>query len=111
MWVFNVDGFFSVVEDRNNKNGVVIRGRYKEDIIKISKKIHGKVKAWRTPQADYPYRTRCSKGKWAIYIWREARNIDYDNFKGLVDPIIGWARMLKYHEVWSIMRQDDTIFS
>jgi len=111
MWIFNIDGFFSVVEDRINKNIVVIRGRYKEDIIKISKKIHGKVKAWKTPEADYPYRTRCMKNQWANYIWKEALNIDYDNFKACVDPIIGLSRTLKYHEVWSVMRQDDTIFS
>ena len=104
MWVFNTDGFFSVVEDRQNSEGLLVRCRYKEDVLKIARKLH--VQACKTSKADYPYRVRCSKAQWGSYMQDSTLAIDYDNFKNRIGESSN-TRMIKYHEVWAVMLDAD----
>lgn len=101
MWIFNMDGFFSVVEYRPNPNKVLIRARYLEDITVVARKLECRV--WHTPKGDYPYRIFCSKKQWALYLARSARAINYDNFKNAALKNVGVNRVSQYHNVWSAM--------
>ncbi len=101
MWIFNLDGFFSVVETPGDQNMLQVRGRYREDVLKIAFRLGSEL--IETPERDYPYRVYTSKEKWADYLRASGENIDYPNFKAasLLDASI--ERQDKYHSVWQIM--------
>jgi len=102
MWVFNLDGFFSVVEDRNNPGMVLVRARYQEDLGKAAKKMRMR-SIFHTPSSDYLYRVSVPKEIWVAYIARSAAEINYDNFKAAVMWRTDGTRLEKYHEVWAVM--------
>jgi len=109
MWIFSEVGFFSVVEDWEDKNFVWVRARWKKDLENIRK-----LKVWKaykqrkpaikaTPERDYPFRVRMLKEDWARCLSELGEGINYGNFKGAVmdqDPV----REQVYMKVWSIMR-------
>lgn len=101
MWIFCLDGFFSVVEDRNDAARVLVRGRYREDIHNLATKLGTQPQS--TPKADYPWRVSTSKREWADYLAETAAAIDYDNFKDAVAEQQGWARHDAYLDVWRSM--------
>lgn len=103
MWIFNVDGFFSAVEDRKNPVYVIVRARYREDLEKIREKINLRFVVEDTPDADYPYRLGMSKSRWAEYVSKSAGGINYDNFKSVALKDVGSVRSAQYHGVWATM--------
>ena len=74
MWLFLSEGFYSVVQDRNDPEKVMVRGRFLEDIERIATKLQQKLK--KTPTADYPYRFTIAKNRWAHYLRDAAMNIE-----------------------------------
>jgi hypothetical protein len=101
MWIFNLDGFFSVVEHRDHPEMVMVRARYREDIMTVAKKLDLFVE--HTPKADYPYRAICNKKKWALYMSNSVEKINYDNFKNAALAGAGEMRAAQYHDVWATM--------
>ena len=104
MWVFCLDGFFSVVEDRNDAARVLVRGRYRNDIDTLAHKLGTRPQS--TPEADYPWRVSVSKREWAAYLAETAAAIDYDNFKNAVAERQGRARHDVYLDLWSTMAKN-----
>jgi len=108
MWVFSRMGFFSVVENRNNTEEVMVRARCIDDITRLALRL-GNSAITQTPTADYPYRLTCPKTAWANIMYDTAEDIDYDNFKNTItdDPL----RSACYSEVWfAAMMIDDRQF-
>ena len=101
MWIFNLDGFFSVVEHRDHPSMVMIRARYREDLKNVARKIGGCVR--HTPTHDYPYRMICLKERWVVYMADSAAKIDYGNFKDAALRHAGDRRTAQYHKVWATM--------
>ena len=101
MWIFNMDGFFSVVEHRDHPSMVLVRARYQKDLETVAKKVGARM--WPTPDQDYPYRLFCSKKQWVKYIAHSAAKIDYDNFKNAALKNADDRRSAQYHEVWATM--------
>ena len=95
---------FSVVEDRNDAARVLVRGRYREDIDTLARKLGAQPQS--TPEADYPWRLNVSKREWADYLSETAAAIDYDNFKDAVAERQGWDRHDAYLEVWRSMAKN-----
>lgn len=97
MWVFTRMGFFSVVENRNNNEEVMVRARCIDDITRLALRL-GTDPIINTPHADYPYRLICTKTAWANLMYETAEDIDYDNFKNTItkDPLRSYC----YSEVW-----------
>lgn len=105
MWVFTKKGFFSVVEDRDNKDRVIVRARSINDIERMAYLLT--VEPEITLSADYPFRLRCSKEEWATVMQYLATSIDYDNFKNTIkdDPI----RSECYTRIWAVAQMlEDT---
>lgn len=107
MWIFTADGFFSAVENREDKKQVVVRARSVYDIYSVSKKL--KV-PWKKSEyfSDYPYRLFCSKEAWADYVSGAALDIDYDNFKSRMATLFDSDRLCQLHEVWEVMGGGDS---
>jgi len=80
MWVCLSDGFISVVKDKLNFNELVVRARRKEILQRLfpDREI---TELW---NADYMYRTYCSKEEFKNIMSESIDNIDYSNFKETV---------------------------
>lgn len=82
MWVFTTNGFLSVVRDKNDSKLLVVRARRKEHLRAF---LDGcgltEVQAVHYPEADYAYRAWVSPGTFAEWLGRQAKAIEYTNFK------------------------------
>jgi len=103
MWIFAKEGFFSVIEDATDKTKVFVRAREREDLaaLRLGVKIH------ETPDADYGFRSRVTKRRWADKMFNLTLAIDYPNFKNAA-PI---ERKKLYEEVWMTMSRLQKIIS
>jgi hypothetical protein len=104
MWLFTKIGFFSAVEDYNDKNGLMVRARFMEDIEKLQATLKEKgyqTNIYKTPNNDYLYRLFVPKHIFANILFYITMDIDYGNFKNEVhgDPIRDEA----YMECWYAM--------
>ena len=110
MWLFNRDGFFSVVNHDNIDECVLVRARFEGDLENMITHLCCSVvvltEVMHTPDHDYPYRVIIQKTAWAKYVSDSAEGIDYTNFKDAVVPFgtEDRERSDKYHEVWAVMK-------
>lgn len=77
MWLFSQRGFFSIVQNINDPNSLIVRARVSGDIEKYWP--HATVIA--TPDSDYLYRAVLRKEEVALVIIKMVMDIDYGNFK------------------------------
>jgi len=100
MWVVLNKSFLSIVENRNNKNELLVRSRVKGDI----EKIFLNADVFEDNNADYKYRSFISRKVVATTISEELINIDYDNFKSSV-PKEDKTRLNAYMNVWTALHR------
>jgi len=96
MWLFNKDGFLSIVEHRDDPDMLIVRARMQGDI----ERFWPEQKIWITRDADYLYRAYISKERVAAVLWKMAKNIDYDKFKPAVSD---HRRSHWYLKVWQVL--------
>lgn len=99
MWVFTNNAFFSVVKDRDNKTGVVVRARVPGDLENTFGSVH---KVHETDDSDYRFRMYLDQEYVAETIQRNILEIDYDNFKNSI-PKDDKDRYSYYTKVWAVM--------
>jgi len=106
MWVFTREGFFSVVHDLYcESDEVMILARKMEDLERLTAKLEGGTGLiLEFNHADYRYRMAVKKIAWAEYLRRCAMDIDYDNYKNLIDPKDS-ARLETYSECWKALKK------
>ncbi len=100
MWVFMNDAFFSAVEDRNDKDGVVVRARFRGDL----ETAFGRgTEVIESDDGDYRFRIFTTKArlKEALKAYVDGC-LDYDNFKNSIPKREGW-RYRAYSEVWGVL--------
>lgn len=106
MWVFNREGFFSVVQNQEADNQVMVRARFAQDLENLKKKLSSvgafSIPTIKTPKADYPFRIILNKTEWAEYLRKSALDIDYPNFKSSLKD---QKRHDIYLQVWGVMRR------
>lgn len=98
MWVMLNNSFLSVVENRNNKNELLVRARIKGDI----ENIFNDVKTFEDEKADYKYRAFIPRDLVEKVIASQVASINYANFKGSISPD-DEIRHNAYMRVWSEM--------
>lgn len=105
MWVFTPEGFYSVVQKRQDrkKNTLTIRTRNRADIDSLVANHFPKARPYRVDGSDYEWRIRVPKKGWARAVQRMAMDIDYANFKDEVTRRQGWDRHDVYLRVWSAL--------
>lgn len=99
MWVFMNDAFFSVVKDRTNKNGVVVRARVGGDLEKV---FGGQHEVLETEDSDYRFRMFLDQEYVKNVISDRVMGINYTNFKDSIDKK-DTERKAYYTRVWSVM--------
>lgn len=105
MWVFSKLGFFSVVQDRNDKYTVIVRARVAADLDNLRNEYLDDLgPTIEGAGTDYRYRAYVSKDLFANALQNIAIDIDYGNFKDEVQRVQGPVRCNAYHKVWDVMR-------
>lgn len=106
MWLMTTQGFYSAVENWHDRETVLVRGRVRADLKRLSRQLPDadiNRRIYRDRSADYPYRLKLTKEEWATATARLAKGIDYGNFKGAVSKRLGHKRAGVYHRVWSVL--------
>ena len=98
MWVFTKSGFISAVY----KDGTMqVRARDRKSLDVLSKMTGAEIVA--TPLADYPYRVAVTTDQFAQWAERQAKSVDYKNFKSEVADTRGYGFAKALNKVWSAM--------
>jgi hypothetical protein len=106
MWVFTLDGFYSVVQKDRDKGTekVHVRSRNRHDLERFIQRMNIQDKVIETPNADYPFRVISTRWIWGEYLEQMAKMITYDNFKHEIEIQDGMARAHIYLRVWHGLR-------
>lgn len=95
MWVTLNDAFVSIVEHRDDKNLLIVRGRFKGDVDRFL----GCRCEQETPNADYRFRAVVARVDVARRMYAQVNAISYPNFK---DSIKAAFRRSLASRVWAM---------
>ena len=98
MWTITRNGFYSVVQDRDDPDVLLVRSRHAADAEHLHDATGADIIA--TPWADYPYRSRLTRDQWTQFRTSETEQVTYDNFK---DSVTDDARHRTYTRVWNTL--------
>jgi hypothetical protein len=99
MWVFMNDSFLSIVEDKKDKNQLVVRARIYGDIEAFIEEYNEYYTVLETDDSDYRFRAFVPREVVAQKMYDRINSIDYLNFKNSC----GMSRKQWYTRVWSVM--------
>ena len=100
MWIFLNNSFLSIVENRNNKEELLVRSRVRGDIDKIFPNSN----IFEMENSDYKYRSYIKKIEVSEKIKEIVTNINYDNFKNSISKSED-LRHSSYLNVWNEMKK------
>jgi hypothetical protein len=107
MWLFTEHGFYSAVEHRKRRDRVIVRCRDRDDADRLVEALDGEPNMSGVQesagQSDYAFRVFMNKSTWASYCLGAALDVDYDNFKDMIERRLGRDRADLYMRVWSVM--------
>ena len=98
-WLCFNDAFLSVVNHRDDRNLLVVRGRRREHLISVFGK---DAQITVTPERDYKYRVIAERKKVAQIVADRINHIDYGNFKNSVGSE---GLHALYERFWSMHHQ------
>src|SRR5262245_15815968 len=100
MWLFTTRGFYSVVEDRDDPDRLLVRARVREDLEALREQIP-ELDPQETSDADCRWRAWVTRDQWVEAAARLAGEIDYPNFKSAVGARQGSERERTYSRIWA----------
>ena len=100
MWIFLNNSFLSIVENRNNKEQLLIRSRIKGDI----ERVFPNSDVFEMSKSDYKYRSYIKKTEVSKKLMTLVENINYDNSKNSISSD-ETHRHNSYLKVWSEVRK------
>ena len=105
MWLFCREGFFSAVAHKDRPDYVLVLGRCAADMERLCKATGISFGEFQhaTKGVDYAWRVPMEKDRWAAYLERTGREIDYRNFRDAVHGEL--ARDTAYMHVWAAMHK------
>ncbi len=107
MWIFSMDGFFSVVSKHCGPDEVLVRTRRRSDMNRFLERIgRTDIPVLEISGSDYAFRTKVPRDLWAEYLSDHASaDIDYDNFRVALELLYpdDSQRREAYHRVYEIM--------
>lgn len=98
MWVFTKNGFFSIVQDKDDENYLIVRSRVKGDI----ENYFDPNQVQEDAGSDYRYRIRLHREVVNTWLYEVVDHIDYTNYKAAVN-MVDKRRSEYYGMVWAIM--------
>ena len=99
MWIVMNDSYVSIVKDREDDMGVVVRARVKEDLENLFGAEHAQ-DIIETDDSDYRFRLFLDQAYVAAVIEDKVMGINYDNFKNSVKQ--SWRKQA-YTRIWNVM--------
>jgi len=96
MWIFLKAAFYSIVEDRNDSDRLLVRARLEGDI----ERLWPDAEIEHNTGTDYAYRTYLRRTEVALVIAHAVLDIDYGNYK---NSVADGRRGGFYAQVWNIM--------
>lgn len=105
MWVAMNDSFVSIVADRNDPNGVVVRARVYQDLVAFCPERETDI--IESNDSDYRFRIFMPQKQAADIMFEKTALIDYDNFKDSVSE--AW-RKNAYMSIWTVMNKVQETF-
>jgi len=102
VWIFARQGFVSVVEHRERRRMLLVRGRFAGDVEAVFPEAEGQVVE--TPDADYRFRAELDRTAVALRLVDLVFELDYPNFKASLPPE-ALDRREVYSDVWHLMAQ------
>ncbi len=106
MWVFDIRGFYSVVQNRDDPTTVLVRCRDREDAQRLADWLsedYLPTEVRHTPDADYAYRMVVPRLAFGSYLMSGVCSLDYTNFKSAVSEQQSHDRADLYLDVWATM--------
>ncbi len=109
MWLYTTVGFYSVVQDKNRPDHVMVRARAREDLDKLLGLLHWEahytILEW--TGTDYAYRVFMPKQDWAALMSLLIQRLDYTNFKDECHRTFptDYGRHSMLMSVWSVMKR------
>ena len=100
MWIFLNNSFLSIVENRTNKEELLVRSRIKGDI----ENVFPDSNVFEMKNADYKYRSFIKKTDVSNKLKNIVENINYDNFKSSISSD-QTKRHNSYLNVWNELRK------
>ena len=109
MWTFTIDGFYSVVQDRDDPGTLIVRARDEGDIrrfaLAVAPVLPFKPRVMHTTRADYEWRMPVPRSVWADYLTAATFDLNYTNFKEAVAARNAPGRAGLYSRVWATMME------
>ncbi len=100
MWIATNFGWFSTVEDRDDKEKVYVRARDLTQLNQLTKFLDFETEIVRFDSADYRYRIHITKSQFKKLVSDLVDHIDYDNFKNSITDKTLYQALT---DVWSVM--------
>lgn len=99
MWIFLYDSFFSVVQNDNNSEQLLVRARFEGDIQRV---FGENLEVYETPDSDYRFRAVVLRDDFKAVMNQEIDNINYRNFKNTI-PNTMHEKKSAFSQVWSVL--------
>jgi len=102
MWIFTQTGFVSAVQDRENPELLVVRGRDLLSLEPIVDKFP-ELRIKSTATTDYPHRVIMTKLAFNDWMSDNIADLDYPNFKNQVAKVRDYSFAGLLGKVWGVM--------
>ena len=102
MWLLTPRGFFSVVQDRDDADRLLVRTRVGADLEGLGDLLPA-IDPINGQGTDYPWRAWVGRDDWTRAVEVMCGEIDYGNFKTAVADRQGRRRAAIYGDVWSTL--------
>lgn len=99
MWIVLNNAFVSIVEHKDSRDLLVVRGRFAGDVERFFGWPSGDARVRCTPDADYLYRAVVDRDLVSLALQRAVRRVTYPNFKDSIR--LQWRSALAMR-VWSL---------
>lgn len=106
MWLFTKYGFYSIVQDENDKSIYKVRARKKTDLQELQRNVteisEGAIQ--QDNRADYRFRIFINQQQLQAIMNCLSNSLDYSNFKDSIYRNKSQKDKLdSYHQVWGVM--------
>lgn len=110
MWIATNTAFVSVVEHRDDRDLVIVRGRIRGDVERFLNPLPSGLRVIEevTPDADYRFRATVDRRAFMHALMRAGRGVKYPNFKGSVRAK---RRHDLYLQLWGVLRSAQQILA